>query len=730
MADSNTEIQAKIDKLSVNMVRLDNITNGSDTQDIATDNGTVPSVAKLLKTIGDTTSGYVTQAQTAATNASNSATLASLWAESPTEITPGQRSAKYWAGVATGAVSGVSSFNGRSGNVVPVSGDYTTTLVTRGAGTLEAALTTIESNITTNGNLATANAASVDLAHKNISILALDMADLKGIRNGMAGGIADSYDSEDGINLGTVNNGIDSNTVTCLHFDGVNNKKVVIDSGMGLGGTGRVPIRWDVSGTATITTAQSKFGGSCLSVGGATNGGLLLFNGESGFAFGTGDFTIDCWFRRAAVGVQDTIYEHRISAASPNTNFAWYVSTSNFLGYTTNASTSITGTNLITANTWYHMALVRSSGITKMYLNGVQEGNSFVDNMNNVAIANRPVIGRNYNGTSSNMFLDELRISKVARWTSNFTPPTVPYSVATGTTTANQFYDTTNDNYYPTSAGTPVMAIWHNVTGTSSNAYTLRTIIDGSAIVSTGTQFRIRLSGTPNTVPMQVNNTFFGRKAATGNAYDMDTVTTTPVRVTFGGANSVTIQPSDEVWSDWITFNMGTTSDFVLSFDVPSNFPINQTSHPALLQWAAYYKTGVQESSIPVGTGTWTSAPNTRYIISGMEVRSNSVTYADLTLESISVTAISVPTSSRLSIQVTGSATLTVNTDIIGEVSRDGGTTWTAVNLALTENYNGIRQYEGTANISAQPSGTSMKYRVRILNDKNALISGAVQQWS
>jgi hypothetical protein len=724
MAATSAEIQAKLDKLEINMDRLNNIVNGASTLDIAIDSGVVPSLAKFYATIGTTAGGYVTQAQAAATSASGYSTLASLWAESPNEIVPGQRSAKYWAGVATGAVAGVASFNGRSGNVVPVSGDYTTTTVTRGAGTLESSLVTIEGNITTNGNLATVNAASVDMAHRNISILALDMADIKGIRNGMAGGIADPYDSEDGINLGTVNNGIDFDTITCLHFDGVNGKKSIIDSGFGINHGINIPT-WECWGTATITTAQSKFGGSCLSVGG--NGGPYAADGNSWFAFGTGDFTIDCWFRRAAVGVQDTIYESRIGSGTPNPNFAWYVSNANFLSYSTNASTSIAGTTLITANTWYHMAVVRSGNVTKMYLNGVQEGSTFTDNMNVIAVANRPLIGRNYNATGSQMFLDEFRISRVARWTSNFTPPAAPYAVYTGTTTANQIYDSANDYYFPKSAGTKVLSVAAGISNAASTRYSLRTIIDGTGILSIGTAFRVKLTTGPAGAGV-IDNVFFGRKAATGNVWDMDTVSSTPVRVTFnGGANNVTIPASSSVWSDWITFSMG--ADHVIAFDTPvSNYLPSISDIGA--SYASYFKASVTEAGTPVVTGYTAATANTRYFVTELEVRNNNINYADLTLESVPVTALSVPTSSRLSIQVTGSATLTPNTDIIGQVSRDGGTTWTSVTLALTENYNGIRQFEGTASITSQPSGTSMKYRVQILNDKNALISGAVQQWS
>lgn len=91
-------------------------------------------------------SGYVGQAQTAASNASASATaaetsagavesyaqLSKSWAEGNTGVRPDEavNNAKYWASVAQGAAGGgVTAFNGRSGIVVPQSGDYNAGLV-------------------------------------------------------------------------------------------------------------------------------------------------------------------------------------------------------------------------------------------------------------------------------------------------------------------------------------------------------------------------------------------------------------------------------------------------------------------------------------------------------------------------------------------------------------------------------------------------------------------------
>lgn len=91
-------------------------------------------------------SGYVGQAQTAASNASASATaaetsagevedyaqLSKSWAEGGTgkRADESVNNAKYWANVAQGAAGGgVTTFNGRSGIVVPQTSDYNAQMV-------------------------------------------------------------------------------------------------------------------------------------------------------------------------------------------------------------------------------------------------------------------------------------------------------------------------------------------------------------------------------------------------------------------------------------------------------------------------------------------------------------------------------------------------------------------------------------------------------------------------
>lgn len=72
------------------------------------------------------------QALAAKNAAEASATLSQSWTEGGTGIREGENTnnAKYWAGVAQGAAGGgVTTFNGRSGAVVPAEGDYTAKMV-------------------------------------------------------------------------------------------------------------------------------------------------------------------------------------------------------------------------------------------------------------------------------------------------------------------------------------------------------------------------------------------------------------------------------------------------------------------------------------------------------------------------------------------------------------------------------------------------------------------------
>lgn len=91
--------------------------------------------------------------QQAAEQAARSASVyAESWAVGGTGTREGEdtNNSKYWSEQAQGAVSGVASFNGRTGVVVPATGDYKSEMIRRGNSA-----TTVEDTLTSLGNTAT-----------------------------------------------------------------------------------------------------------------------------------------------------------------------------------------------------------------------------------------------------------------------------------------------------------------------------------------------------------------------------------------------------------------------------------------------------------------------------------------------------------------------------------------------------------------------------------------------
>lgn len=167
-------------------------------------------------------------------------------------------------------------------------------------------------------------------------------------------------------------------------------------------------------GGALIETDQSKFGGASAYFDG--NNDYLLVTGITG-GLGNADFTIEMWCNTTttAAGYANLYYlGSGVGSLSRYSNtIVWYQD-----GALRCASSPIA------TNTWYHIAVVRSSGVVTLYLNGVSQGTySTTVNFTNTT----HTIGSVQAGTSEffSGYLDDIRVTKgVARYTSGFTPPT------------------------------------------------------------------------------------------------------------------------------------------------------------------------------------------------------------------------------------------------------------------------------------------------------------------
>jgi len=74
---------------------------------------------------------------------------------------------------------------------------------------------------------------------------------------------------------------------------------------------------------------------------------------------------------------------------------------------------------------------------------------------------------------------------------------------------------------------------------------------------------------------------------------------------------------------------------------------------------------------------------------------------------------------------------ITINTDLKIYASRDDGTTWSQITLSDEGDYDTSKRIlTGTVDISGQPSGTSMKYKIETLNNKDLNFHASSLSWN
>ena len=177
-------------------------------------------------------------------------------------------------------------------------------------------------------------------------------------------------------------------------------------------------------GNAQISTTQSKFGGSSMYFDG-TGDYLSYTAGSPAFNLSTGDWTIEAWVYRNVSGVAHQIISLFNSAGS-NSGLSIKINSSNLV-QADNGVTGTTAAGTVSANTWVHVAVVRSSGNTQIYVNGTAAGSAITQAPNTAQFFR---IGITVNDLDPfNGYIDDLRITRYARYTANFTPPTAAFAL-------------------------------------------------------------------------------------------------------------------------------------------------------------------------------------------------------------------------------------------------------------------------------------------------------------
>lgn len=224
--------------------------------------------------------------------------------------------------------------------------------------------------------------------------------------------------------------GADATTVALLNCNGSNNSTTFTDSSS-------LAANWTANGTAAkIVTAQSKFGGASLQL---DDGGGSAFTAHieptaalSNFGWGTGNFTVEMW---AKVGTHWALDATIFSLQDSSNNILSRIyfggqagSNSEKFCYEQGGTTRIVPSST-TSFAWHHIAVVRSSGTTTLYIDGASQG-TWADSTNYATPAKVAVGGLASGNGYFSGWLDDVRLAKSATYTTAFTPPTSQLTLA------------------------------------------------------------------------------------------------------------------------------------------------------------------------------------------------------------------------------------------------------------------------------------------------------------
>ena len=174
-----------------------------------------------------------------------------------------------------------------------------------------------------------------------------------------------------------------------------------------------------LSGNANTSTDQAKFGNTSLHLDGSGDFAYLADPAVGHFI--AGNFTAECWVYPTASPSQPIIMGQWSGSNS------WAIQMSNnssrYLRFLTSATGDTVSSTAVALNQWSHVALVRNGSAFAIYLNGTSVATASSSNAL-LASGNALSIGANLSGGQPYTgYIDEVRISKMARYTSNFTAP-------------------------------------------------------------------------------------------------------------------------------------------------------------------------------------------------------------------------------------------------------------------------------------------------------------------
>ena len=233
-----------------------------------------------------------------------------------------------------------------------------------------------------------------------------------------------------GKTLGTGNNEdpYAANLVLAIPMNGTNNGTTFTDVSAAIRGTGSAKTI-SRNGNTKTSTAQSIFYGSSAEFDGTDDN--LKLPASADFQFGSGDFTIETWFRpdstsRMAIyhGSSGTDWSVGIDYSYITQTIAiWASSNGTSWNLADGDSSGNRGTTVVPVGAWTHIAYVRDGGRLRLFVNGNLDKEFSVSGSIVDRSSAQPVIGEWFNSVYDlDGYLADFRIYKgVAKYTTPFT---------------------------------------------------------------------------------------------------------------------------------------------------------------------------------------------------------------------------------------------------------------------------------------------------------------------
>lgn len=171
---------------------------------------------------------------------------------------------------------------------------------------------------------------------------------------------------------------------------------------------------------------------------GSSGGGYLTVPGST-TDFGTGDYTVEAYINLSLLNTSNATILSNYNTGSNGFRLMVNIATSGGIKVFCGNTEVLARAGAITAlNDWHHVAVVRLSGGTTLYVDGIAAATN--TDSNNYAIdSSQTAIGASLSGGVYGQFfpgyISNLRVVKgTALYTGNFTPSVIPLQIVSGTT--------------------------------------------------------------------------------------------------------------------------------------------------------------------------------------------------------------------------------------------------------------------------------------------------------